>query len=46
MYNNILHKCVSFAASGHGIPVKIDKFKFAKWLKHLLDVELGKVEMQ
>lgn len=26
--------------------MKIDKFKFTKWLKHLLDIAFGKIKMQ
>lgn len=40
-----LNECISFATSGHGVPVKVDEFKFAKWLENLLDIGFGEVEV-
>jgi hypothetical protein len=42
---NPLDKRIALATSCHWISVKVDKLKFTEWLKHLLDITLGKVEM-
>lgn len=43
---HLLHKCVTFAAPRHRVPVQIDKFQFPEGFKDLLDIGFGKVEMQ
>ena len=39
-----LNKCVAFAASSHGVPVKVYKFKFTERLEHLLNIRFGEIE--
>jgi len=43
---NSLNEGITFAASGHGIPVEIDKFKLAERLKHLLNIRFGEIKME
>jgi hypothetical protein len=43
---DLLYKRVTFAASGHRIPVKINKFKLAKGFENLFYIGFGEVEMQ
>lgn len=37
----VLNEAVTLAATGCRVLVKVDKFKLAKRLKHLLDIALG-----
>lgn len=41
-----LYKSITFTASGHGISVEVDEFKFAKRLENLLDIGFGKIEVE
>lgn len=40
-----LDKRITFAAAGHGIPMKIDKLKFSKGFEHLLDIAFSEIKM-
>jgi hypothetical protein len=43
---NSLNEGITLAASGHGIPVEIDKFELAERLKHLLNIRFGEIKME
>ena len=43
---NSLDKGVALAASSHRVSVKIYKLEFAKWLKDLLNIRLGEIEVK
>ncbi len=43
---DILDKRVAFASAGHGIPVKVNELKLAKWFEDLFNIGLCEVEME
>lgn len=40
-----LHESITFTASSHGIPVKVNEFKLAKGFEDLFYIGFGEVEM-